>query len=29
MLGGIIWRVDPGSIEIKQYDRKLEMFCDE
>src|SRR5579864_3572313 len=23
MLGGIIWRVDPGSIEIKQYDGRL------
>jgi hypothetical protein len=23
MHGGIIWRVDPGSIEIKQYDGKL------
>jgi Integron cassette protein VCH_CASS1 chain len=23
LLGGIIWRADPGSIEIKQYDGKL------
>lgn len=23
LLGGIIWRADPGSIEIKQYDGNL------
>jgi Integron cassette protein VCH_CASS1 chain len=23
LLGGIIWRADPGSIEIKQYDGEL------